>query len=110
MSRNLTALIFTLFVTYIGYHAIFGAQGLASWSRMQAKASELEVDRDALFDKALDLKKKNNKLRDEAIDLDYVEELARTKFFFVYSDEIVFEPPTNTKQLPENEDLFELSN
>jgi cell division protein FtsB len=76
-------------ILYFSYHALAGDQGLAKWTQLQAQENELQrqlveltAERDAL-DKEL------NRLRDDSIDLDYVEEVARTKLSYVRPDELL---------------------
>jgi len=76
-------------ILYFSYHALAGDQGLAQWTKLQDRETELQqqlvqltAERDTL-DKAL------GRLRDETIDLDYVEEIARTKLSYVRADELL---------------------
>jgi cell division protein FtsB len=76
-------------ILYFSYHALAGDQGLAAWTSLQkqedelkAKLADLTAQRDSL-DHAL------SRLRDDTLDLDYVEEIARTKLSYVRSDELV---------------------
>ena len=97
-------------ISYLSYHAVAGKQGLSSWSEMQLRESELEAKFEALKVEQSDLRDKVRRLYDESLDEDYLEELARIQFHFVYQDEYLLEPPATSAQLPENEDLFTLSN
>lgn len=76
-------------IVYFSYHALAGQQGLAHWTEMQAKEDDLhkqlaksEAERDAL-------KVSIARLRDETLDLDYVEEIARTKLSYARPDELL---------------------
>lgn len=97
-------------ISYLTYHAIAGEQGLSRWTVMQNEVAELEATYQARLKYRNDLKNQTNRLYPESLDLDYLEELARTKFHFVRRDEFLLEPPRLTAQLPENEELFDLSN
>lgn len=110
MKLNPFGLILVCIISYLTYHAIAGKQGLARWTKMQAQADELEVLLKERLDYRRDLQQKISKLYPETLDLDLIEELARSKFHFVHSDEYMLEPPSLTAQLPENEELFDLSN
>ena len=97
-------------ITYLSYHAIAGSQGLSQWSRLQEDIKTLENNRQSLIDERTQLELKIARLSIETLDEDYVEELARQKFHFVYPGELMLEPPELAPQLTENEDLFALSN
>jgi len=80
-------------ILYFSYHALAGNQGLAAWTQLQteeealkAELVELKAQRDAL-DQSL------SRLRDGTLDLDYVEEIARTKLSYVRGDEVLVATP-----------------
>ena len=97
-------------IAYLSYHAISGDQGLSSWSHLQDEIRSLEEDRNILLEKKERLNLQIARLSGDFIDDDFLEELVRQKFHFVYADECVIEPPELTSQPRENEDLFALSN
>ena len=97
-------------ICYLSYHAIAGNQGLSQWSRFQDDIKSLERQKQDLLDQRDKLSQQVSRLSLETLDMDYVEELARQRFHFVYSDEVMLEPPELAPQLSENEDLFALSN
>lgn len=96
-------------ISYLAYHAIAGDQGLSRWTEMQARAATLEKSYQDRIERRDELTRQIHRLYDEYLDDDYLEELARTKFHYVRDDEFMLEAPTLTAQLPENEELFELS-
>lgn len=96
-------------IGYLSYHAIAGQQGLSSWTAMQADVAELTELRDEKITRKAELLEKIRALYPETLDGDYLEELARKKFHFVYAGELVMEPPRTTSQLPKNEELLDLS-
>jgi cell division protein FtsB len=76
-------------ILYFSYHALAGDQGLARWTelqgeeeKLQAEIVKLKVERDVLEASLV-------RLRDRTIDLDYVEEIARTKLSYVRADEVL---------------------
>jgi cell division protein FtsB len=76
-------------ILYFSYHALAGEQGLAHWTRLQAQEDDLrhelvkvQADRDAL-------KVSIARLKDDTLDLDYVEEIARTKLSYARADELL---------------------
>jgi cell division protein FtsB len=76
-------------ILYFSYHALAGDQGLARWTQLQGEQLELQaqivslkVERDALEASLM-------RLRDKTMDLDYVEEIARTKLSYVRPDEVL---------------------
>ncbi|WP_022695460.1 FtsB family cell division protein [Ponticaulis koreensis] len=97
-------------ISYLGYHAIAGQQGLSQWSRMQDDVRELEQERSSLVSRRDELSSQIQRLYSDSLDDDLIEELARQKFHFVYPNELILKPPELTSLQPENEDLFSLSN
>lgn len=97
-------------IGYLSYHAIAGQQGLSQWSHMQDEIRELESERHLLALKRDQMAERVERLYDSSLDLDYLEELARVEFRFVYPNEVMLDPPEFTSQPPKNEDLFALSN
>jgi cell division protein FtsB len=76
-------------ILYFSYHALAGEQGLAAWTRLQeeerelaARLAEITLERDAL-------EASLSRLRDETLDVDYIEELARTKLSYARPDEVL---------------------
>jgi cell division protein FtsB len=76
-------------ILYFSYHALAGDQGLARWTelqgleeKLQAEIVKLKAERDALEASLV-------RLRDRTMDLDYVEEIARTKLSYVRPDEVL---------------------
>ncbi len=96
-------------IAYLTYHAVAGKQGLSKWTLMQAEVSSLSDSYEKKLQKKRELQSRISKLYPETLDTDYLEELARKKFHFVYSDELVTEPPSSTSQLPGKEELLDLS-
>lgn len=76
-------------ILYFSYHALAGDQGLAAWNGLQADETELEAKLAALKIDHATLEKSLARLRDASIDLDYVEEIARTRLSYVRPDEVL---------------------
>lgn len=76
-------------ILYFSYHALAGEQGLASWTQLQGDERQLEQELVAL-ERERDSKNADlARLRDETLDNDYLEEVARTKLSYVRSDELI---------------------
>jgi len=76
-------------ILYFSYHALAGDQGLAAWTELQNEEARMEGEIEKLkAEKAL-LQASLERLRDKTMDLDYVEEIARTKLSFVRPDELL---------------------
>ena len=76
-------------ILYFSYHALAGEQGLARWTalqgeeeRLQAQIVELKAEREVLEASLV-------RLRDRTMDLDFIEEIARTKLSYVRPDEVL---------------------
>lgn len=76
-------------ILYFSYHALAGDQGLTAWTRLQAQEAQIKSDIDRLRMEKLSLQASLARLRDKTLDLDYVEEIARTKLSFVRPDELL---------------------
>jgi cell division protein FtsB len=76
-------------ILYFVYHALSGDQGLAAWSGLQKDETSLEADLDKLKIEHAALEQSLVRLRDTSLDLDYVEEIARTRLSYVRPDEVL---------------------
>ncbi len=76
-------------ILYFSYHALAGDQGLAAWTELQNEEAQLTKKIDALKLEKAALAASLERLRDKSMDLDYVEEIARTKLSFVRPDELL---------------------
>ena len=76
-------------ILYFSYHALAGDQGLARWTDLQGKQTDLEAQIVQLKAERAELEALLVRLRDPTLDLDYVEEIARTKLSYVRPDEVL---------------------
>lgn len=76
-------------ILYFSYHALAGDQGLAAWNGLQTEEEELETRLAALESEKAALEVSLRRLRDQTLDLDYVEEIARTRLSYVRPDEVL---------------------
>jgi len=76
-------------ILYFSYHALAGDQGLAAWNGLQEDETKLESDLDKLKAERVALEASLKRLRDQSLDLDYVEEIARTRLSYVRPDEVL---------------------
>ncbi len=76
-------------ILYFSYHALSGDQGLAAWNGLQKEEEELEARVAELEAERAMLEKSLQRLRDQSLDLDYVEEIARTRLSYVRPDEVL---------------------
>ncbi|MDZ4760552.1 MAG: septum formation initiator family protein [Alphaproteobacteria bacterium] len=76
-------------ILYFSYHALAGDQGLAAWTRLQAREEAIiaELAQMATEREALDTSLA--RLREATLDLDYVEEIARVKLSYTRPDELL---------------------
>lgn len=77
-------------ILYLGAHAVTGRQGLAAYMDSQAQERALEQRLDTLESERAALEARAARLRPETLDLDYLDEQARTLLAAGDSDEIVF--------------------
>ncbi len=76
-------------ILYFSYHALAGDQGLAAWTELQNDEAALKVQIEKLKGEKAALEASLVRLRDKSMDLDYVEEIARTKLSYVRPDELL---------------------
>ena len=76
-------------ILYFSYHALAGDQGLSAWNGLQAEEAELETRLASLEAERVTLERSLERLRDHTLDLDYVEEIARTRLSYVRPDEVL---------------------
>jgi cell division protein FtsB len=76
-------------ILYFSYHALAGEQGLAAWTKLQGQETQLQADIVRLKAERDVLAASLVRLRDDTLDLDYVEEIARTKLMYVRPDEVL---------------------
>lgn len=76
-------------ILYFSYHAIAGGQGLAAWGTLQQEEEALQTEIKTLKAERVSLEKSLERLHDRTLDLDYVEEIARTRLSYVRPDEVL---------------------
>jgi cell division protein FtsB len=76
-------------ILYFCYHAIVGEQGLAAWGNLQQQEEALRAEIRTLKAERAVLEASLQRLRDQTLDLDYVEEIARTRLSYVRPDEVL---------------------
>jgi cell division protein FtsB len=76
-------------ILYFSYWALAGDQGLARWTELQGREEQLEADIERLKAERDTLAASLVRLRDQTMDLDYIEEIARTKLSYVRPDEVL---------------------
>lgn len=76
-------------ILYFSYHAIAGDQGLAAWGNLQQQEETVLAQIKVLKADRVSLEASLERLRDRTLDLDYVEEIARTRLSYVRPDEVL---------------------
>jgi cell division protein FtsB len=76
-------------ILYFSYHALAGDQGLARWTALQGEEEALRAEIVTLKAERDVLEASLVRLRDRTMDLDYVEEIARTKLSYTRPDELL---------------------
>lgn len=74
---------------YFCYHALAGEQGLAAWAELQKEEEALETEIAELQTRRDTIKASLARLQDRSLDLDFVEEIARTQLSYVRPDEVL---------------------
>ena len=76
-------------ILYFSYHALAGDQGLSAWNGLQTEETEMEARLAELEAERAALQHSLDRLRDRTLDMDYVEEIARTRLSYVRPDEVL---------------------
>jgi cell division protein FtsB len=76
-------------ILYFSYWALAGDQGLARWTELQGEEEQLMAEIEHLKAERDVLAASLMRLREQTMDLDYIEEIARTKLSFVRPDEVL---------------------
>jgi len=87
--RALPTLFLAGLVVYFAYHAMSGDQGLLAWAGYKARLAELEAEAAAAEAERLTLEARADRLRDNGLDLDLVDERARDILGFAHPDDYV---------------------
>ncbi len=77
-------------ILYLGAHAVTGRQGLVAYVDLQAQERTLESRLDAVEAERVQLEARAARMRNETLDLDYLDERARVTLAAGDSEEIVF--------------------
>lgn len=76
VKRLIPSVFFAAFITYFGYHALNGEQGVLNWIVVKNQINEVEVELAEARSEREDLEVRAARLRSDSLDLDYVEERA----------------------------------
>ena len=77
LKRLVPTVLFAGLITYFGYHAMNGEQGILNWIVVKNRIAETEVELAATIAEREALEATALRLRSDSLDLDYVEERAR---------------------------------
>ncbi|MEZ5939131.1 MAG: septum formation initiator family protein [Hyphomonadaceae bacterium] len=76
-------------ILYFSYHALAGEQGLAAWTHLQGEEKTLQKELASIKAEQASVETNLVRLRDDTMDLDYIEELVRTRMSYARPDEIL---------------------
>jgi cell division protein FtsB len=77
LKRFIPTVFLSAAIAYFGYHALTGEQGLLNWVVVRAEIAEVESELVLARAEREDLQASVERLSDDTLDLDYVEERAR---------------------------------
>ena len=86
----LLSIILIIFFIYFTYAAIYGNNGLKHNIELNVRFIELSKELKLLENKAIDFEIKTSKLRIDNLDLDLLDQQARSILGLIRSDEIIF--------------------
>ena len=86
LSLGLSALI-----VYLAAHAVTGRQGLISYMQLQEREHALGAEQAALDGQRTGLEARIKRMGSDHLDLDALEEQARSQFDAAHPDEIIFD-------------------
>ncbi|HAQ34199.1 MAG: hypothetical protein CMF74_04845 [Maricaulis sp.] len=78
IKRLVPTVLFAGLITYFGYHAMNGEQGILNWIVVKNRIAETETELASTIAQREQLEATALRLRSDSLDLDYVEERART--------------------------------
>jgi cell division protein FtsB len=91
--RSLWPLLCVLAILYFGWHTIQGRHGLRAYIEYGAQLDKLEAEAATTHDMRQVMENRKKLLGSEAVDPDFLDELARRKLNYVTPDEKVIELP-----------------
>lgn len=94
--RWTTSLAIAAGIAYFGGHALTGQSGLLAWANYKHRIGELTAELDQTVAMRADLEARAERLRDDTLDLDYVEERARVLLGMGHPSDIVV--PASTRR------------
>ena len=89
IKKNYFILISTFIIIYFIFNLLDGERGLFSYIKKKEILKNLQQTEDKYIKKIDDLEFKNSLLTTN-LDLDYIETLIRSKFFFVKKEETIY--------------------
>lgn len=88
--RQIIASIFGVAViAYFAYHAVEGDRGLRAYFALSLRTELARADRDALREERETIEQRVNLLKSDSLDLDMLDERARTVLNKVHEDDLV---------------------
>ena len=94
LKKNYFILISTFLILYFFFNLLDGERGVFSYLKKKEILKDLKIMEQTYLSQIKDLEFKNSLLTSkkgtQEIDLDYVEILIRSKFFFKKQDEIIY--------------------
>jgi cell division protein FtsB len=82
-------IIWVCIVWYFAYHVTSGARGVLSWNKLQVEVVNLERELKILKEENAFLENKISLLRNDNIDLDLLEEVARSVLGLSYENDLI---------------------
>ena len=81
----------TAMIAYFSYHALNGEQGVFNWLIVRAEITEVEAELAMARAERRELEEIASRLRSDSLDLDYLEERARTRLDLAHPRDFVIE-------------------
>ena len=91
--RLILPVLTALFLTYFGYHALYGGNGLYSKHIVEEQTKELQAKLDVLTDKREELQQEVALLSDGTVEKDMLDEQARRALNMAQPDELIILRP-----------------
>lgn len=85
-----TTLFLVMVIAYFSYHAISGDRGFLALLQLSQKVEHMQTDLDELKAERLSLEYRVKRLRTESLDLDLLDEQARSLLGYSAPDELVY--------------------
>lgn len=93
MVASIVPLACLAFIVYLGYHSLYGTNGVLRYFQLQQKKEQLQYELSLVQNERQLLERRVHNLRDEPLDTDLLGEQARKVLGYAREDELILHRP-----------------